>query len=102
MTGLLPIGSAPLHYESGRGLLIGGLLFGGPVIVPAGHRSRRDPAPAREKLLCTVQPSPTVCSLVLSDGVVFILFMVTGLRTFLAEDGVGWVSNCINQENKMT
>lgn len=34
-------------------------------------------------------------------GIVFILFMVTGLRTFLAEEGVGRLSNFIHQKNEM-
>lgn len=66
------------------------------------HHSQRDPAPAHEKLLCTVQPSITFCSFVPLGGIVFILFMVTDLRTLLAEEGVGWLRNFTHWKNEMT
>lgn len=42
------------------------------------------------------------CGFVPLGGIVFILFMVTDLRTFLAEEGVGRLSNFIHQKNEMT
>lgn len=44
----------------------------------------------------------TFCGFVPLGEIVFILFMVTDLRTFLAEEGVRKLSNFIHQKNEMT